>query len=53
MTTQEKREILANAKREMYEDMLYNIFMDGFIGYNNMTDEEINELYEEIFGKDA
>jgi len=32
---------------------IYDIMLDGCRGYNNMTDEEINELYEEIFGKDA
>jgi len=53
MTTQEKREILAQADIEQYEDMLlYDILMDGCKGYNNIDEEEIDKLYTEFIGEE-
>ena len=53
MTIQEKREALAQADVEQYEDMLlFDILMDGCVGYNNITAERINKLYADWLGED-
>jgi len=53
MTIQEKREALARAVIEQYEDsLLYDILMDGCTGYNNMSDADIDREYSDCIGEE-
>ena len=53
LTTDEKRERLAQHDIEILVTRdIYSILMDGCSGYNSMDSETINEIYEEIFGKE-
>ena len=50
MTTQEKREALAGHNVLCWVDnAIHEVALNGCEGYNNMTDDEINELYDDIF----
>lgn len=32
----------------IYQDVLRDLMREGFKGYDNMTDDEINTLYEQL-----
>jgi len=50
MTIQEKREALAHRDAENWGyRTIYDVALEGCVGYNNMTNEEINELHKDIF----
>ena len=52
MTTQEKREALAIRDADNWDDStIYDVALEGCVGYNNMTDEEVEAYYNDMFGK--
>ena len=53
MTPDGKREALARRDAEMWDESdMYDIAMEGCWGYNNMNDEEVENLYSTYFDTD-
>jgi hypothetical protein len=55
MTIDEKRKKLCRWRAQAFlnqEGDLYDYFWYGIVGYENMTEKEVNEDYYEIFGED-
>jgi len=51
-TLEEKREALAKRDMEILDgESLFHIFLHGCTGYNNMSDEEVEELYLMFFSE--
>ncbi len=49
MTTDEKRRKLAERDLEILSDRdLFDVFLEGCAGYNNMDEELIDEIYDEF-----
>ena len=49
MTNQEKREPLAMDDADNWGFMTtYDVALEGCTGYNNMTDEEVSQLYNDF-----
>ena len=48
---EDMREMLARRSIENWdEETIYDISMDGCVGYKNMTDKECVDQYEDVWG---